>query len=421
MKVKRYIAKDMSEAMIKIKNDMGSDAVILNTRKVNQGGIFGFLKSPLIEVVAAIDEDLQPNFQSEQHKNIDKAMEHRSIISNTKTGKVESEKGLNAADSDNGEEFEKINSDIQYLKEMLQTIIDEKRRDRELKKVPENSSEINTISAGDDSKPLAPKTTKNQTSKAAKIEKLMSIFREKGVDDEYLFSIQGMFSDKKINTKLDFKKSIKNVFDEIIGDVYTIEKDSDAQKVFFFVGPTGVGKTTTLAKISARLSLVENKRVGLITADTYRIAAVEQLRTYSEILGIPLNVIYEPDELDGAISKYKDMDYILIDTAGRSHKSNEMQRDISNLLTRVPNSEIFLVMSATTGYRDIQSIIDSYGFLDDYKVIVTKLDESSAIGGIINIRMLTKKPFTYFTVGQNVPDDIEVANAERVVLGITGD
>jgi len=182
-----------------------------------------------------------------------------------------------------------------------------------------------------------------------------------------------------------------------------------------FLGPTGVGKTTTLAKIAARLSLVENKKIGLITADTYRIAAVEQLKTYSEILGIPLEVIYEASELQEAIEKFKDKDYILIDTAGRSHKSKELKSDYDDLVRYLKDVKIYLVMSMTTSFKDLKSIIDSYGFLKEYRLLFTKLDEATSYGNILNLKVLTGKPLSYFTIGQSVPDDIEVADKERII------
>jgi flagellar biosynthesis protein FlhF len=191
--------------------------------------------------------------------------------------------------------------------------------------------------------------------------------------------------------------------------------------VFLFVGPTGVGKTTTLAKLAAKLSLIDNKKVGLITADTYRIAAVDQLKTYSEILGIPLSVVYEASELPDVMYKYKDKDVILLDTAGRSHKSEELSRDLQDLMNNLENPEIFLVISLTTGYKDIVSIIDAYNFVDEYKIIFTKLDEASSYGNILNVKVESGKALSYLTTGQSVPDDIEIADSEKIVNYIVGD
>jgi flagellar biosynthesis protein FlhF len=210
--------------------------------------------------------------------------------------------------------------------------------------------------------------------------------------------------------------AMKVIAREYLGEIKTIDTDLlNKPNVYIFLGPTGVGKTTTLAKIAARLSLIDNKKIGLITADTYRIAAVEQLKTYSEILGIPLEVIYEASELHDAIDKFKDKDYILIDTAGRSHKSKELKSDYDDLVKYLDDYKIFLVMSMTTSFKDMKSIIDSYNFLKEYRLLFTKLDESSNFGNILNLKVLTGKPLSYFTIGQSVPDDIEVADKERII------
>jgi len=223
-------------------------------------------------------------------------------------------------------------------------------------------------------------------------------------------------SDKNHETIMN---AIKVISREYLGDIRTIDTDvkdvKDKPAHYMFLGPTGVGKTTTLAKIAARLALVENKKVGLITADTYRIAAVEQLKTYSEILGISLEVIYEADELADALSKFSDMDYILIDTAGRSHKSKELKSDYDELTRYLSDVQIFLVLSMTTSYKDLKSIIESYHFLEHYRLLFTKLDEANSYGNILNTKVLTGKALSYFTIGQSVPDDIEVADKEKII------
>jgi len=217
------------------------------------------------------------------------------------------------------------------------------------------------------------------------------------------------------------KNAIKLIIKDYLGKPYDINTDSLDKKVLFFVGPTGVGKTTTLAKLAAKLSIVDNKSVALITADTYRIAAVEQLKTYSEILGVPLTTIYESNELPTAIENYKNKDYILIDTAGRNHKDSELLNELNNLISFVDSPEVFLLISLTTGYKDVESIIKSYKFLRDYKLIFTKYDEASLIGNILNVKFLTSKQLSYITTGQGVPDDIEVANSEKIANYIVGE
>lgn len=377
MNVKRYIAKDINEAMIKIKSEMGVDAVILNTRKIKTPGLFGFLKKPLVEVVAAIDEK-----------------EEKVPVK-----KVEPVKALPVKKDPYSEQ-------IDQLREMVMSISDK------LDKV-ESKTEITKV--------LEPEETIDEDQLIR--DKFIKIMTDADLSENIAKKVMEIL-ERQISLKDSSMEAIRNaikvILREYLGDVYSIEKE-DTKKTFLFVGPTGVGKTTTLAKLAARLSLLDNKKVGLITADTYRIAAVEQLKTYSEILGIPLSVIYEPDELKDAIKKYEDKDYVLIDTAGRSHKSKELKEDLSGLLAHIENPQIFLVISMSTGYKDIISVLDSYNFIDDYKIIFTKLDEASSLGNILNVKVITGKQLSYFTIGQSVPDDIEVADKEKVISHVMGE
>jgi flagellar biosynthesis protein FlhF len=193
------------------------------------------------------------------------------------------------------------------------------------------------------------------------------------------------------------------------------------KKVVVFIGPTGVGKTTTLAKLAANMVLNDKKKVGLITSDTYRIAAVEQLKTYSEIIGVPLSIIYSPTEIVNAVKNYDDKDIILLDTAGRSHKDQYQLMELKSLLSSNIDFETYLVLSATTKFSDCVEIIKSYSFLDDFKLLFTKLDETSTFGILLNIAYVTKKPIAYITTGQSVPDDIEIADKVKIINNLMGD
>jgi flagellar biosynthesis protein FlhF len=190
--------------------------------------------------------------------------------------------------------------------------------------------------------------------------------------------------------------------------------------VAIFIGPTGVGKTTTLAKIAANYSLSQEAKVGMITADTYRIAAVQQLKTYAEILGIPVAVVYSPGEIRKAIEDFSDKDLILIDTAGRSHRSRPQFEEIRELVASSGADEVFLVLSSTGSMKSNREIIKNYGFLDEFKLIFTKADETPTLGTLLNARMMTGKCLSYVTIGQSVPDDIEVASIDKIASNLVG-
>ena len=387
MKVKRYLVKDMNEAMIKIKSELGMDAVILNTRKIKTGGLFKFFKKPLLEVVAAIDEPLVRKSAVQEQLVQEPAKKREPIEQPVSERIIEVQKApIKPMIESSGE--------LSELKEMVSKLIEKVDRIENLK--PDLSKEF-------------------KNSEQTYIDLLKSMDIQESISKKILEIVQRQINIHEKNHET-IVNAMKVIAREYLGEIKTIDTDLLKQpNIYMFLGPTGVGKTTTLAKIAARLSLVENKKVGLITADTYRIAAVEQLKTYSEILGIPLEVIYEASELADAIEKFKDKDYILIDTAGRSHKSKELKSDYDELVKYLDQVKIYLVMSMTTGFKDMKSIIESYDFLSDYRLLFTKLDEATSYGNILNLKVLTGKPLSYFTIGQSVPDDIEVADKERII------
>lgn len=416
MKVKRYIVNDMNEAMIKIKSELGIDAVILNTRKIKTGGLFKFFKKPLLEVVAAIDE---PIIVEDKKKN------PKTNIKNDNAPRLEMSKTL---------EQEKI--DINRS-----SIVQEPLVSNPLSSMPTNRKQelnINQLGADHPNVPYDNKELQelkqmvtnlikkveniehqtpahSQTPEEKYIDFLKELDIQESIAKKILEIVQRQININEKNHET-ILNAMKVIAREYLGDIKTIDTDiPNKPNVYMFLGPTGVGKTTTLAKIAARLSLVDNKKIGLITADTYRIAAVEQLKTYSEILGIPLEVIYEASELQDAIDRFQDKDYILIDTAGRSHKSKELKSDYDELVRYLKEVKIFLVMNMTTSFKDMKSIIDSYSFLKEYRLLFTKLDEATNFGNILNLKVLTGKPLSYFTIGQSVPDDIEVADKERII------
>ncbi|MCA0384166.1 MAG: flagellar biosynthesis protein FlhF [Firmicutes bacterium] len=390
MKVKRYIVNDMNEAMVKIKSELGIDAVILNTRKIKTGGLFRFFKKPLLEVVAAVDEPITT--PPKKVVQPEPAIQPAQPVVQTPAYQPITSQPANGQNLEVMKNIQESNHEIQELKQMVTSLIKKVER-------------IENIT------PNVP----TQTPEDKYVELLKGLDIQESIAKKIMEIVQRQININEKNHET-IINAMKVIAREYLGDIKTIDTDvATKPTTYMFLGPTGVGKTTTLAKIAARLALVENKKIGLITADTYRIAAVEQLKTYSEILGIPLEVVYEADELVEALNKFKDKDYILIDTAGRSHKSKELKSDYDELTRSIRDVKVFLVLSMTTSFKDLKSIIESYSFLKDFRLLFTKLDEATSFGNILNMRVLTGKPLSYFTIGQSVPDDIEVADKERIM------
>lgn len=191
--------------------------------------------------------------------------------------------------------------------------------------------------------------------------------------------------------------------------------------IMAFVGPTGVGKTTTIAKLAARCSLQMQKKVCLITIDTYRIAAVEQLKTYAKIMNLPIFVCYSSKEMRETIQQNQDSALILIDTAGRSQTDTEQIRDLEEYFSDASDIEKLLVLSATTKSNDLRDITGRFTSVHADKLVYTKLDETTSYGSLLNEATRTGLPIAYFTAGQNVPDDIETATPAKLASLILGD
>jgi flagellar biosynthesis protein FlhF len=233
-------------------------------------------------------------------------------------------------------------------------------------------------------------------------------------------------ADKNVHGGNNMDYILSSIYQKMIlkfGEPSPIKAEGGKPKVIYFIGPTGVGKTTTIAKIASRCKVESGKRVAFLTADTYRIAATEQLRVYANILGAPMSIIYTAEEMNEAISHLRDYDLIFVDTAGFSHKSETHCMEMKKMLAGLSESydkEVYLVLSATTKYSDLVEIVDTYKEIADYKLIFTKLDETSTYGNILNIRLHSGAELSYMTNGQNVPDDIEEFNTQKIVKQLLG-
>ena len=382
MVIKRYIVNNMNEALTRIRYELGRDAVIISQRKIRKSGIKGFFSKRVIEVTAAVEKVDNQNKEkgnSIEHSinAIKKIMENEVSIDSSNN----EEENKVTIDSSNNEEENKILKQMEEMKGLISDLV--------------NSSSSN---------------------KSVKKGKLESKLEENDVNEKTIKAIINKINNNKENISDDEK--LKQAIKKIV----KVSKEK-MNKVVVLVGPTGVGKTTTIAKLAGRLALIENKKVGLITVDTYRIGAVEQLRTYAEIMNIPFSVVLTIKDMERAIESMKNCDTILVDTTGRSSKNTMQISELRAFIDKTNTDSIHLVLSATTKNKDIETIIDGFKILSYTNVIITKLDETSTYGSIINILNYSKKPLSYVTVGQNVPDDIKIISSEDIcnlVLGEDG-
>jgi flagellar biosynthesis protein FlhF len=406
MRVKKYIVDSMPDALQKIRSDLGKDAVILNTKEIRTGGFLGLFAKKKIEVIAATDT--QVNTSKAKAKPVVKPEIKAANAQATATNL------LNQISS------------VAVLDEPLPFVPDV---------IVNNSAPILT------EKPVA--KDEAVLSEIRQMKEMMSKLASRShlsVAERHPVLVQ--LEEQLLTQELDalIVQQTLNRIEEILESsgeelnketAAAIAKDYLLQllktgaskhiasdtKVVHFVGPTGVGKTTTIAKLAAEQVLKHHRKVGFITSDTYRIAAVEQLKTYANILNIPLEVVFSPQDLTKAFLQLKDRDVIFMDTAGRNFRNEMYVSELHALMQGKGKSETFLVLSLTTKYKDMKVITDNFSKFNLDKVLFTKMDETDSYGSIVNLLNDFPLKLSYVTNGQNVPDDITVAD-ENVIIGL---
>ena len=405
MIIKKFLAKSEKAAIEMAKNELGNNAIVMNIKKVKPKGLAKLFVRGKVEVTAALDET--PLYSQEEA-----AKEKRPV----EAGKFsETEKKTDAPD----------NSSLEERISMLQALLEKQMMQKEgMTEKVEKTLEI-PVSEPKEVPESKEEDEEDEKTKAYK-ELIYQQLVQNEVDEEIAKSIMDEVN-RSLAKNAPLDQILANIYQKIIlmlGQPYSIKsEENEKTKFIFFLGSTGVGKTTTIAKIASKLKLEKHAKIALVTADTYRIAAVEQLKTYANILSVPLEVIYSPQELGDNLEKLKQYDVCLIDTAGRSHKSKEQMEDIRALLEQIPVNErqVYLVLNAGTKYSDLQKIASVYSALTDFSLIFTKLDETSSAGIMLNMRVKTNCPLSYVTWGQNVPEDIGEMDPQRVAKKLLSD
>ena len=414
MFVKKFQGATENEAMLQVKEEMGSQAVILNVKTIKHRGVMRLFKGNVVEVTAALgeseDEEI-PGKQAEPHFDARVDSDFSKDLSAV-AAKVEQ--------SIQQSEKEKLYTNKASERNAYDSAIEEKLNSLQMLLEKQLNKE--------DSKESEPEAVEEETDELMKFEQLIyNTMLDNEVKEQYINQIIDEINHANTSTEAsNVDLMLVNIYQKMIlkfGATSHIQPAENGPKMLFFVGPTGVGKTTTIAKVASKLKLEEKKQIAMLTTDTYRIAAAEQLHTYSDILDTPFQVIYTPEELLDAAADLAEYDYILVDTAGHSPNNMKQQEDLLQFVKAVPDGyekEIYLVVSATTKYADLVNIVDQYGDVGKYKLIFTKLDETMAWGNILNLRMYTNAEIAFMTNGQNVPDDIGELDAQAIVRKLLG-
>ena len=406
MIIKKFQGKTEAEAVENAKKELGNGIVIMNVRNVKKKGLFSFLRQQLVEVTVALEEEpVRPTGIPEPNRNLTDAIANiRSVSEKSLQQEAAEKKEQNNSDekrTDSAAIEEKLDS-LHFLLEQQMQKPEEKTEDKAEDTEEEPPSEMEQF-----------------------MKLLYNTMLENEVNEKYANQIIDEI-EKSNKPNMPFDYALSNIYQKMIlkfGKPAGVTPAAQGPKMIFFIGPTGVGKTTTIAKIASRFCVDGGRKVALLTADTYRIAAAEQLRTYANILEVPFRIIYSVEEISQAMRDFKDYDYILVDTAGHSHQNTEQKEVMKELIHSVDGiieKEVFLVLSATTKYRDLLSIADTYSDVTDYKLIFTKLDETTTLGNLLNLKLYTGAPLSYVTCGQNVPDDIEDFNPQKTVKRLLG-
>lgn len=403
MIIKKFQAQTEKDATLMAKEELGPDAIVMNIKTIKPKGIFSLFKKTRVELTAAIDENASEKKEAAK-KQFAKAVEETPYkFGNDVFTSSDSEY---AAETQNAIE-EKINNIARLLEQQLAApkAEPEKKALKEEENEPEEPCEVK-----EEQKPKVLDLIRNQ-------------LIENEVKEKYADAIINELENQSENQPID--SLLAYIYQKIVlklGEVEVVKCSENKPKIVFFVGNTGVGKTTTMAKLASKFKLEQKLEIAMFSLDTYRIAAIEQIKTYANILNTPMEVVYTPEEMRKLVEKYKDCDLIFVDTAGRSHKNSEQKNDLDSIIGCVKEyeCEILLVVSATTKYSDLKSIADVYGDLFDYKLVFTKLDETRGLGNILNLKLDTNKSLSYVTWGQNVPEDIGALNSQVIAKKLLG-
>jgi flagellar biosynthesis protein FlhF len=434
MLVKTFQAASMPEALRMVKAELGPDAMILSTKKERTGGFLGFFSKQVYRVTAAIDPVRKPAPPAAP------PVVYREAAPRERTAREEMESSMLAP----------LARELKDLREKVESLTRREEEARAESKLVDGAETEEQLDSGinlkniprsdleEIKKLLLATLAKSQEGGAKDIQwptitdggglegqsgadllpedsPLSRELASSGVSTELIRKIVDTLNMLPLESG---NQTVKGRLSETLGRLIkfagTLKLKKNSPRIIALVGPTGVGKTTTTAKLAAMYALNKGNKVALITMDIFRVGAVEQLKTYSRIMGIPLEVASTPKELEKAVEKHAACDLIFIDTAGRSHKDKEKLDEMKNFLEDKIPMEVYLCLSATTKDRELEEILKRFKIFQISKVVFTKIDECESFGNMVNLLMKDNLQIAYFTTGQRVPEDIEIATPAKL-------
>jgi flagellar biosynthesis protein FlhF len=466
MRVKRYVVDTLPDALNKIRQELGKDAVILNTKQVKVGGILGLFGKKKVEVIAAIDNQ---SSEADKHQQpagavatatLDRpasspvvsgavaAQAYRSVSQRpapaepspdqsrpAQTPPIKAEAAAPASAPLSGPISPDEQAIDRFKRAAAQTIQQAAARqparpsgsaavggDLDPRELLEEIKEMKALVA------RLTDGTATAAGSAARPDPFAPV-EQRLIAQGVLPSVAEELKQRALTAggvpleRLD-EDAARSLMGEQLQQLFAqtpasgIAADS---RIIQFIGPTGVGKTTTIAKLAAEQVLRRNQKVGFITSDTYRIAAIDQLKTYATILNVPVEVVFSPDEMTGALERLSDRSLIFMDTAGRNYRDATSIAYLDGLISNHGESETYLVLSLVSKYEDIRAIIENFRHVRIDKVLWTKMDETTSYGSIVNVLHEYALPLSYVTNGQNVPDDISILQPEKIVQHLLGE
>jgi flagellar biosynthesis protein FlhF len=397
MRIKKFTGKTFQDAFENVRKELGEDAVILNSRKTKPtSGSEQIHRQEIYEITAAIDkQNLLKEFRSSPPKNPKVYSPVGSSLNiSQKTVPTINNKILSNHNSVN----QKLHEQSEEIRQLHQDI-------REVKKTLNKVSDLIKFS----SMPALPELFKSILKKLVENEVHEDL--AKAIVQTVLTQTKPSdYQNPEIVTD-----HLLSLLSRMIKENKPLEKIEKKPYVVTLIGPTGVGKTTTIAKIAANLKLHHHKKVAIISADTYRIAAIEQLQTFANIANIPMDVVYSPEEMQGVIFKFRERDFILIDTVGRNQRNEQHVRELNKFIQKANPDEIHLVLSITSSLKNLLDVVRRFNIIQPNRLLFTKLDEAIYTGNILNVLYKHQMPVSYLTTGQVVPNDINIAYRKELV------